>query len=133
MIQGKELRLGNLLNLEGVAMEVAQINPDETIRFWAEKETNATRGCFSLSYQNIKPIPLTEEWLLKLGYKLNFNEYWSSEDGEISIDNLSRIMVVSGAIGHDNYYEEKGIKIQHVHHLPNLYFALTGEELKIIP
>ena len=69
---------------------------------------------------NFKPIPLTEEWLLKFGFERNGKKltFWKidlveDEEGIFSFDE-SRIY----------------IDIKYVHQLQNLYFALTGEELK---
>jgi hypothetical protein len=66
-----------------------------------------------------EPIPLTEEWLLKLGAKRDKidNTYYLSEL-EIMLPNFFR-------------YKTSIIRrIKYVHQLQNLYFALTGEELK---
>jgi hypothetical protein len=79
---------------------------------------------------NYKPIPLTEEWLLRFGFKC----VWSGQ-GEGSTFKLSDIYLHS----HDfvkNFYlvEFQGkdikIKIDNVHKLQNLYFSLTGKELE---
>ena len=61
-----------------------------------------------------KPIPLTEEWLKRF----NWNP---PKDIGVSFSlTTDEIHFVAG-----NYYK----KIEHVHQLQNLYFALTGEEL----
>jgi hypothetical protein len=70
-------------------------------------------------YNQVKLIPLTEEWLLKLGAKRDKidNTYYLSEL-EIMLPNFFR-------------YKTSIIRrIEYVHQLQNLYFALTGEELK---
>lgn len=75
-------------------------------------------------------IPLTEEWLVRFGFKVGnhkqFNKWINEyENSSLFVD--------------DNYY---GIAINgidvwtisrklYVHQLQNLYFALTGEELEI--
>jgi hypothetical protein len=76
-----------------------------------------------------RPIPLTEEWLVKFGFEKDildidsryilegkhytFTSNWLSE--EIIYVNLN----------------ETHTDIQYLHQLQNLYFALTGEELTI--
>lgn len=77
------------------------------------------------THNQVKPIPLTEEWLLKFGFLkdlengiyLNINAYaflyWQNNRVEL-LDNDNNFM-----ISHCNY----------VHQLQNLYFALTGKEL----
>lgn len=83
-----------------------------------------------------EPIPLTEEWLIKFG----FDNEVSKEDGwTITIDKdwcYLTIDTEGGAILWDNSENlDRGnyptIRVlKHVHELQNLYFALTGEELK---
>ena len=74
---------------------------------------------------NYKPIPLTEEWLLKLGFsnlKQPNKRYF--KHGKISGG------LFLGA-NYCNYkYTNIIIDITSVHQLQNLYFAITGEELK---
>ena len=60
---------------------------------------------------NARPIPLTEEWLVKL----NPNKLLLSKD------KFGILIWIHG----DKLY------IEHVHQLQNLYFALTNEELTI--
>jgi len=78
---------------------------------------------------NFDPIPLTEEWLVKLGFK------------KIN-DNLFRLghlqyrtgMLKKGSTGYNSCFMFGVKKITHirrVHQLQNLYFALTGTELTI--
>jgi len=72
-----------------------------------------------------KPIPLTEEWLLKFGFEKNDNGFFNLiNDSEVEI--LIR----------DDFWTCDGIvfslfNLKSVHQLQNLFFALTGEELKI--
>ena len=68
----------------------------------------------------IKPIPLTEEWLLKFGFKKDNNFTWVNLEMEL----MQREDGFWIWLGADLYLE-------HVHQLQNLYFALTGEELII--
>ena len=69
-----------------------------------------------------KPIPLTEEWLIKFGF-----------------DN-SLVKDIFLALGYNVIYDEGKyyfryygltVEVKHVHQLQNLYFALTNEELTI--
>jgi hypothetical protein len=70
-------------------------------------------------HNQVKPIPLTEEWLLKLGFKNNRL-------------GLFDVVKVVDDIAYHIYFIKKHLKeIQYVHQLQNLYFALTGEELTI--
>lgn len=75
------------------------------------------------------PIELTEEWLLKFGFKSydtpfgKLFEFISSGYTWI-IDNKGNL--------HLDYSEYENIaNVQCVHQLQNLYFALTGKELEV--
>ncbi len=72
---------------------------------------------------NAEPIPLTEEWLLKFGFeKINHRI-----DGIIYKKAWLRLTEVLMADWRGGYIG----RIECVHQLQNLYFALTGEELTI--
>jgi len=72
--------------------------------------------------EKIKPIPLTEEWLLKFGY--------SESDLE-----TGKILVIGESFDNVNGYIIKNLSsnvvIKSVHQLQNLYYALAGSELQI--
>jgi hypothetical protein len=77
---------------------------------------------FQCGTHNLHPIPLTEEWLVKLGF--------------IRDSNLKNSLVKNGIWFNSKnmeatYLSSKLIKINYVHQLQNLIFALTGEELII--
>jgi hypothetical protein len=72
---------------------------------------------------NYKPIPLTEEWLVKFGFtKWKNKNIWTNKGVMIYLHSKDGI-----CYGKAN----SRTKLKHVHQLQNLYFALTGEELKI--
>ncbi len=124
-MKASELRIGNLVELHKQHIEVG----------W---------HIISEVYQGVdqyKPIPLTEEWLLKFG----FEEYEGYDFG-ISVNKVPRfekndisIMLSGGAFWYATRQYDGGTSdpyeafrdVQHVHQLQNLYFALTGTELEI--
>jgi len=67
----------------------------------------------------VRPIPLTEEWLLKLGFENN--ELIAAHNKFIWFKNHIGISGMLGVV--------KPVECKYVHQLQNLYFALTGEEL----
>lgn len=81
---------------------------------------------FSDGTINYKPIPLTEEWLLKFGFEESENCYELEINGSISIFFAGYLGVmidgVFSFLDKDQFY---------VHQLQNLYFALTNEELTL--
>ena len=112
MINANELRIGNLL-------------------FWSTNndivvvDHEHIRMC--LLHQNdfnklYKPIPLTEEWWVKLGFEISWNIRHKKE-----YFNLFKV--------DDEYFytadehHHTSIAILYAHSLQNLYFALTGKEL----
>ncbi len=118
-MKSNELRIGNWLGYNN--LPVFQMTSYELDNFY---ETE------NLEYDDrdkyYKPIPLTEEWLLKFGFKLNFNLIHEKKD--------IRIERIDGFFYYTWHYNRRcygQIKLKHVHQLQNLYFALTGEELKI--
>jgi hypothetical protein len=81
--------------------------------------------------KSIKPIPLTEEWLLKFGFKKDTKYDWELKvNGVLFYGMCDDTQPVNTGIGILNL-PDSIINIQHVHQLQNLYFALTGEELTI--
>ena len=86
-----------------------------------------------------KPIPLTEEWLVKFGFVKDeydwcsicfFTDYKElAEKMTISINLKSYRCAMFENEDESACYTSKIMK--HVHQLQNLYFALTNEELTI--
>jgi hypothetical protein len=111
-MKASELRIGNYYNENGV---VTQVSPSTIEELWfAERSW-------------VQPIPLTEEWLLKFGIK-QYNVDTINDCGDISYD--GELFYIYSGLGDAESYGF-AIKIQHVHQLQNLYFALTNEELVI--
>lgn len=71
--------------------------------------------------KEISPIPITKQWLLDFGFEIRQTnggfEEWKKE-GFYLLD--GRVPLIS----------RKFPSIEHIHQLQNLYFALTGEQLK---
>ena len=75
----------------------------------------------------VKPIPLTEEWLLKFGFKKDTMSFWGGWlSPSFDLGSQLRIRTYS-----EDTYQMREVRLKHVHQLQNLYFALTGEELII--
>jgi hypothetical protein len=82
---------------------------------------------------DITPIPLTEEWLLKFGFNnINSKEYgikcgscWMSLSNPKDMGEWQDCYCWI-------FDRFKFIELKYVHQLQNLYFALTGEELTIL-
>ena len=127
-MKANELRIGNWVYQDYVKENVTVSGLYESSdECWYNIHNGESRG----PIQSFKPIPLTEEWLIKFGFE--------DDNGEIELqlgnytgaylwfNNVSKqLRLVSGDgkfLSHD--------KLKYVHQLQNLYFALTGEELTI--
>ena len=76
----------------------------------------------------VNPIPLTEEWLLKFGFKLDMEIFnWNATIGENEIGDFKLALRYSERIGW--FFQSKCTVLKYVHQLQNLYFAICGEEL----
>jgi hypothetical protein len=123
-MNSQELRIGNYVIYEG---SIEKIQCGEQI--------DCNRG------ETIKPIPLTEQWLLdfKFDIKTLNNARWY----ECSFD-YNRLELISNDIGKDGFSDKLELvflqdveanvfvkEIKHVHTLQNLYYALTQTELTL--
>lgn len=120
-----ELRIGNWVFWDDPSNEQVQIfsiQISETI----DGENSFVNGGL---IDDFKPIPLTEEWLLKFRFvPVNDDGLYQNPNEELfQVQDL----YLQGIWGHiwDTSFTEA--PIQYVHQLQNLYFALTGEELTI--
>ncbi len=83
-----------------------------------------------------EPIPLTEEWLVKLGGKIGDNEIYNDSFYCFEFDNMAIFVSVIGVVViARSKYDSKSVKLdiqfKHVHTFQNLVHALTGNELTI--
>lgn len=129
MIQANDLRIGNLLKFNEETVDVESIGFDGV----------NLRGGYDWSidcefnYDELEPIPLTEDILLKCGFVkhkagIGGCDMWQGMDAwEMDDEWLFRGSPERGLklIGYFNS------NIQYLHQLQNLYFALTGSELNI--
>jgi hypothetical protein len=74
------------------------------------------------NWDRIKPIPLTEEWLLKIGFENN-------EAEKKYCKKCITLYMEDNLFWCDIFWDS--LEIKSVHQLQNLYFALTNEELTI--
>jgi hypothetical protein len=129
-----ELRIGNLVQWS----DETQIVPITITRL----------GNFSVGMESIKPIPLTEEWLLKFGFEKEeskpsakhhnyFSKYISDYKYCFTYAEFRKDFGVYIEYTDSSDLNDDGIKypfcfgIKYVHQLQNLYYSLTGTELSL--
>jgi len=110
-MKASELRIGNLI--EDGMNNNGQANV-EILRLMDEHPKHPYR-----------PIPLTEEWLLRFGFN---NEVYTN--GGFLKWQKGEFKLLDRRLPNTQYHEPKA-SIDFVHQLQNLYFALTGEELVV--
>jgi hypothetical protein len=113
MIQANELRIGNYVKALGEYRMVIGITsgkfPSSYVKF---------EGLIPLKIIHLKPLEITEEWLIDFGFNKCFETCFE----------------LNGFILNENFILmdiDITIKLDYVHQLQNLYFALTKNELKL--
>ncbi len=117
-MKANELRIGNLIEHEDPNEIV------EGIHYIDEGKYKILIGNYLRNLEEIKPIPLTKEWLLKFGFE-------STGDYHFSKNGLNFHFLMDTMILEDEKSHPLGKSFNCVHQLQNLYFALTGQELTI--
>lgn len=141
MIKANELRIGNVFHDEHGCKSTVFNILQSYVRCYVDSDIEEK----IIYYEDLKPIPLTEEWLNVFGfekYNKKKNEEYIDEydDCEDIFQNIIDLGLFDGKyylihIG-ANYVEEKSVYkmykgCEYVHQLQNLCKELTGEELTI--
>ena len=138
MIKANDLRVGNKVYYNtGESIEVHLI---DSVDIKLAEQYNL------LFNANHSPIPLTEEWLIKMGFSLYSSEgrYLITPNNEIELlitlesDNENTYCYID-IYQHIDKEDDEGAEIvfltkenYYLHQLQNLYYALTNEELTIL-
>jgi hypothetical protein len=111
-----ELRIGNYIqHIEDKTMSSIDM-------FYGSEIYIDEWGCGTTELKECEPIPLTEEWLLKFGFK----KYGKTE---LFKKNSFTLKFWDNKL-YWNDYRWSSNELKHVHQLQNLYFAITREELE---
>lgn len=91
-----------------------------------------TFDCYK--HDGLEPIPLTEEWLVKMGFEKRIdriigNVYTYGINKRT--DDFMLSIQQTDVNKNDFFYRNSFHRINYLHQLQNLYFALTVEELTI--
>jgi hypothetical protein len=138
MINKEEVRFNNLVEIltnradtmiplpTGVYGYINEIRTDK-FQIRLKNKVSEKEHLFSRIFESVRPIKLTEEWLINFGFEKQME--WTYK---IPIKGNNFLVYYIGekgwSIGNKNYSDFECI---YVHQLQNLYFALTGLELEL--
>lgn len=108
-MKAEELRIGNFYDHNGFVNEV---HPNTIEEVWISERSW------------VKPIPLTEEWLIKFGFKNGVLPGYE----KFPIDRVGGNSK-SFCFGSGDIYKT----LKYVHELQNIWFAVFNEELTLKP
>lgn len=112
-MNANELRIGNIVEWGRLPFTVCSIGKSHVENEWWSKPIS-----------EIYAIPLTEEVLLKYGFKFDCEFNLTRDMFEIQKSNINHnsfLFYMKGAYG---------VELKYLHQLQNLFFALTGQELE---
>lgn len=119
MIDLKELRLGNVVLENGIPTRIGITELHYLCIQYIEED-------------NLSPIDLTEEILLKCGLKKQYRNWViENEDSVECFEYSDGELFLTSDVLDDGTTLKYGRGMKHLHQLQNLYFALTGEELNV--
>ena len=121
----KQYRIGNLIKYDGRVFEI-----DSIAKEFPTLNTEEF-GIGVVDWNNIKPIPLTKQLLLKCGFK-HVHTGWF-EINSFGSEFMHFNVCASGAVSVDNGGDSEIViaDLKFIHQLQNLYFAITGKELEL--
>lgn len=131
-MEARELSIGNLV-MANVANDIIQVRVDEilwfdhlgyTLRMRVGKNRESK---IDLPLRSAKPIPITEELLLRCGLD-KVGLFYVSKDAP-----PRPFRFLLGKVKGYYYieYRQRIVRIMYLHQLQNLYFSLTGKELDV--
>ena len=123
-MKASELRMGNWIYFEKDIIKINNLNL-KSIGWGNNNFAPVSLGGF-------KPIKLTEEWLVKFGFEKMNRTIYNSPNSKIF--SLNGFFIKHYKRLDIDYYECKigYVKLEYVHQLQNLIFALTNTELQTI-
>jgi hypothetical protein len=142
-MKASELRIGNFVTLSEKQRQELWYN-----QIHAQKEFFVVKTIYSdndisievddeiidISENDVEPIPLTEEWLLKFGFIKEYNDDERENRDCFYLNNSDDSFYINYDISYNGWYLGASTygflkSFEHVHQLQNLYFALTNTEL----
>ena len=120
-MKANEIRIGNYIEIGNKITQVGEIFDDGIT-------TELDKHQYEYLISDINSIPLTEDWLIQLGFDWDIYYQGYTEGNWVINPNLKNGFKI-------NYGKRRNDPIiwdiRFVHQLQNLYFALTEKELEI--
>lgn len=128
MIQASDLRIGNLVGDADYIANAAEYDEITVLIVNGDENTISSAYADTISCDELYGIPLTKEWLERCGRKCENGNGW---EYQIQVGALKWYFRWN-----TEWYSEVGgiyidSRVQYIHQLQNLYFALTGKEIEI--
>lgn len=130
-MNAKELRIGNIVEVNhyeygDMYASVTSINDvgDLCLHLLDERFTKEEYEC---TMNEVNPIPITDELLLKIRFKKQENDNFINGCSSIHPINLTEWAFLANT---NSYKTEIRKNILYVHELQNIYYTATNKELK---
>lgn len=127
-MESSQLRITNLVLYKDIECAVTGIDlVDIRISHFTDDTKQSSTIRVVNVYDDIKPIPLTEEWFMRFGFNRFEGVYVKTKKGG------QQLIIEPTVNGFKfNYgYNDNFAFFNHVNQLQNLYFSLTNKELTI--
>ena len=130
-----ELRIGNFVSAKTTSESfniISEIGDGGSGRGWYVRLENVNHGVW-LEHDGrflIEGIEITEEWLLKFGFKNKNgqNRYELKHIGMVLLNDSVCVTMYDAY----NEVDNSLVLLNYIHQLQNLYFALVGSELQLL-
>lgn len=130
MVNAKEFRIGNIVQTTEGRIGVVKSIAEKKVVLKLKHSTFKTLTKKEFDGLDIEPVPLFGDWLINFGFeKGNQAQFIKGDWFAIFFDKEDFYL---WHIIDESELQGIKIKILFVHQLQNLFFALTGEELKMI-
>ena len=135
-LTAQDIRVGNYLLVGGEIREVYSVSKYR-ITFLVPSAAKV-KSIRWFAFDDIKPIPITEEWLINFGFKSDgYKKEFIGKDFRSNGMTLDFVLSKPLTKGEWNEFYTYNLEsyryknIENIHQLQNLYWDLTNEELKL--
>lgn len=129
MIDVKELRIGNYVYLQSskTPYKITEVGYSEIEYPRYEASGISSEAVFRTYVDNLNPIPISEELLLKCGFREDERSFYRVDLGNVAFNQYGYYIQLKECSSE----VIRVIKITSLHKLQNLYFVMTGKELEV--